>query len=185
MRSLRSLPIRRGRSAPANVTGFTLIELICVLVILGVLSAVALPRMIDLSGTAKIAAFKGLLGDARSKAELVRMAALLVGAGGSVTRDGCTATLDATGSGNVCLGTTAVSVYSHNMSCYNGMWQATAFKGPYQTGTNSTITYHTNGDQIAGVNYWTHTDSGCTFTCRVGADMTASTSLTVTLASCK
>jgi MSHA pilin protein MshA len=46
--------------------GFTMIELIVVIVILGVLAAVAMPKFTDLSGEAKAAALQGVAGAATS-----------------------------------------------------------------------------------------------------------------------
>jgi len=46
--------------------GFTLIELVMVIVILGVLAAVALPKFVDLKGDAQQAAMQGVAGAAAS-----------------------------------------------------------------------------------------------------------------------
>jgi MSHA pilin protein MshA len=54
--------LRRIKMRNNMQKGFTLIELVVVIVILGILAATALPRFIDLTGDATAAAVKGLAG---------------------------------------------------------------------------------------------------------------------------
>lgn len=49
-----------------NQQGFTLIELVIIIVILGILAAVAIPKYQDLSGEAREASARGSLGSMRS-----------------------------------------------------------------------------------------------------------------------
>jgi MSHA pilin protein MshA len=53
-------------------SGFTLIELVLVIVILGVLAATALPRFSDLSTQARVASLNGLAGGLRSSASIAK-----------------------------------------------------------------------------------------------------------------
>ena len=59
--------------------GFTLIELVMVIVILGILGAVALPKFADLSGNARKATIQGAYGSVKSATAIVHAKALAEG----------------------------------------------------------------------------------------------------------
>jgi len=69
------------KAGTGRVGGFTLIELIVVIVILGVLSAVALPKFVDLGSSARTASIQALAGSVKTGIGVVKSLTALHGAG--------------------------------------------------------------------------------------------------------
>jgi MSHA pilin protein MshA len=84
--------------------GFTLIELVVVITILGILAAFAVPKFIALDGQARAATVNGLAGTVKSAAALARGLSMATGNTASVTMEGTAVSLsnsypDATATG--------------------------------------------------------------------------------------
>jgi len=122
--------------------GFTLIELVVVITILGILSAFAIPRFISLDTSARIATLNALSGTVTGAAALARSASMANANTTSVTMENQTVTLansypDAspTGIGN------AINASSNFALTAGGTANTTTGTAVWKLQTGCTVTY--------------------------------------------
>jgi MSHA pilin protein MshA len=69
--------MKNSINVKANQEGFTLIELVVVIVILGILAVTAAPKFIDLTGDAKASTIEAVRGTLNSAADMAHAKALI------------------------------------------------------------------------------------------------------------
>lgn len=137
---------RRARPSAA-ASGFTLVELAVVIVILGILAAVAIPRYASFTKESRIAALNGLAGAIRSSVAVVQGRYMATGATTSpvTLADGTTVAVTTGAGGGVPTVAAAgiqAAVNTNNTFTFNagtGVWD---FPTPI---TNCFLTYAANG----------------------------------------
>ncbi len=119
---------------PSKSTGFTLIELVVVITILGILAAFAVPKFIALDTQARIATINGLAGSVKSAASLARGMSMATGNANVVTMEGQTVNLannypDSTNNGIPNAVNTSTSDFTYNPGAAQGVWSKVGAPG--------------------------------------------------------
>jgi MSHA pilin protein MshA len=139
--------------------GFTLIELVVVITILGILAAFAVPKFIALDSQARVATVNGLAGSVKSAASLARSMSMATSNTVSVVMEGATVTLlnnypDSSASGIPLAVNTSASdfTYTPGAGAGAGTWAKVGAPGtctvsytPAAAGSTPTISTTTTG----------------------------------------
>ncbi len=143
-----------------NQSGFTMIELIVVIAIIGILAAIAIPRFITQTTNARIAALNGLTGAIQSAVALAQ--AEYVAEGNSSASSTTTATMNGTavtviaGTGRPAGSAAGIGTALQTLSGFTGTYAAGVATYDFSTAvTNCKLTYTDSTGVVA------QTTSGC------------------------